>query len=225
MDVPDVPAAVCVAEETVERAQERHQRRQEVGSHIQRRAAALLIQETCVRVPEVRPGADIVCGYIDDLADCAFIDELPDSLEFRAEEGVRRCADEKTLLFGIFHDLIGLFQAGGQGLLTVDMLAGLQRLHGQAVVGGGIGENKDDVDFGIRHHLVGGVYLGNVPALCRGPGCLRVQIGTAHRAHVLVHGAEIPQIMVAIGAGADDAESENFFFHDVSPSPNNDRSV
>ena len=179
-------------------------------------ADALLVEVARVGVPEVRAGADVVCGDADDLADGALIQELAHGLELGSQEGVGSGADEEALLFCKLDDLVGLLEAVGQGLFAVDMLAGLQRCHGQAVVGGGIGEDDDDVDLGVIKHLLGSVDLGDVPALGRCLGGLHVQVRAAHGAQVFEHGAEGAEVVVAVDTGADDAIAKNFFFHECA---------
>ncbi len=164
-------------------------------------------------MPEVGAGSHIVGRDADDLADGALVQQLAHGLELRGQEGVGRGAHKETLFRGKFHDLIGLLEACGQGLFAVDMFAGLQGGHGQAVVGGGVGEDDDDVHLGVRQHLLRGVDLGHVPARSGGLGGLHVQIRAAHRAQILEHGTQSAEIVVAVHAGADDAVTENFFFH------------
>ena len=179
-------------------------------------ADALLVEVARVGVPEVRAGADVVCGDADDLADGALIQELAHGLEFGGQEGVGRGTHKEALRSGKLDDLIRLLQARGQGLFAVDMLAGLQGSHGQAVVGGGVGENDDDVHLGIRQHFLRRVDLGDVPARGGGLGGLHVQVRAAHGAQVFEHGAEGAEVVVAVDTGADDAIAKNFFFHECA---------
>jgi hypothetical protein len=162
------------------------------------------------------PGADIVCRHVDDLADGAFVQQFSN----RLNSGVRKVSGAeptKRPFSAANSTIIGLFKAVGQGLFAVYMLAGLQGGHGQAVVGSGVGQNDDDINFGIRQHFFGGVDFGNIPA-CSGSFCrFGVQVRTAHRAQVFEHGTEGAEVMVAIDAGTNYAIAKNSFFHLQSP--------
>ena len=213
VDFSCAKAPVGKAEQLLNGPQHGDQGGQEVGGHIQHRAAALFVKEARVGVPQVGAGAHVVGRHADDLPDLAVIDQLPDSLELRGQEGVRGAAHKQALFFRKSHNLMGLLQAGSQRFLAVDVLAGLQGLHGQTVVGAGVGENQDNVHRRVCQHLLRGVDLGDVPALCRRLGCFRVQIRAAHRAYILVHRAQVAQIGIAEGAAADHAQAANFVSH------------
>ena len=167
-------------------------------------------------MPEIGAGADVVCRDADDLADGALVQQPAHGLELGGQEGVGRGADEEALGSGKLDDLVCLLEAVGQGLFAVDVLAGLQGGHGQAVVGGGIGEDDDDVHLRVCQHLVGGVNLGDVPARGGCLGGLRVQVRAAHRPQVLEHRAERSKIVIAVYPCPDHTVSEYSFFHTVN---------
>ena len=85
--------------------------------------------------------------------------ELAGVLVGAAEEGVGGGADAEVLAVGEGLELQALLDGEDEGLLRVDVLAGLERGGGHAVVGLGDGQVDDDVDGVVGEEGVDGLGL------------------------------------------------------------------
>ena len=85
--------------------------------------------------------------------------ELAGVLVGAAEEGVGRRADAQALAVGEGLEVQAVLDGEDEGLLGVDVLAGLEDGGGDAVVGVGDGEVDDDVDGVVDEEGVDGLGL------------------------------------------------------------------
>ncbi|TKW51054.1 hypothetical protein CTA1_9473 [Colletotrichum tanaceti] len=160
-----VEAAVALADElAVDRlghAEEVVGLVEQVGAQVVEGAAALVHAQLALprrrglRAVAVKVGVELV-----DAAKDAVSHHLLDRQEVAVPAAVLVDADEAPVLLGDPDELLGLGDGGHEGLLDQHVLAGLERLLGEAEVGVGRREDVDDVDLGVLEHgLQRGVVL------------------------------------------------------------------
>lgn len=87
------------------------------------------------------------------LAQRSVIDRASGRLQRRPQEGVGGRPDEQTALPGKRHQLASLCGVIRQGLLAIDVLAGLEHLAAQLVVNAHGNEHNDHLDVLAREKL------------------------------------------------------------------------
>lgn len=122
----------------------------------------------------------------DGAANVAVVDEFPAGLDAAAQERVGCAAQHQALFLGKSHQLLALFKPGGQGLFTVNVLAGQQSGLGGIVMLEGPGQVQDDLNFGIgKQSLHGVVDLGEAVLFLRLLTFFPEQVVDAQNLHFL----------------------------------------
>ena len=180
-----------------------------VGTHVEERAAALLIVEVGVGVPGLGAVTEHVGEGGDGFADGAGVDDLAGGLDAAAEDGVGRAADAEFAFLGFLEDLETFLVGEGEGFFAVDVLAGAEGGEVDADVGGGDGEVENGVDVGIGEEFLDGAGLEAVLDGL-GAGEIHVEIGDGGEFRVGAVGREVLEVLAADVAAADDADAEGF---------------
>jgi hypothetical protein len=114
----------------------------------------------------------------DGLADNPLVHHLAASLEPAAEKRIRRAADQESPLPRHLQHLPPVFQAYGERLLRVDVLARPKRHHRDLSVYGRDGEVEDDLDLLISEQLLRRASLWRAEGLRLGLGSLEYEVRT-----------------------------------------------
>ena len=121
---------------------------------------------------ELVPVTDKPRAAARDAAQSAAVDQLADVLQAAAEKGVRRTANQQSLLLGKRNKLPALLKRHRQRLLRVDMLACLQGCQIILIMCLRRCQIENNVNIRVSDQLhTGGVCLGNT-VLCRLSLCL-----------------------------------------------------
>ena len=137
-------------------------------------------------------------------------------LHRRAEEGVRRAAQDQSLVGGKLYKLRAELRSGRQRLFAVDVLARHERRLRHGVMLVGTGDVQYDVNVFVTEELVH-ILINARDAVFR-HGALRLladQVAHADDLHLAEEAGQIFQVDPADGADADEAYSH--FSHVRSP--------
>ena len=193
-------------------AAEIDQRSQIVRTHVEHRAAAVLVVEFRIRMPCLVAVADHEARAAHDVTDHTVIDQFAAGLDARAEERVRRAADPEPLFLRQRHDLLAFFERSGEGLFRIDVLARVQRRHRHVVVLVGAGDVQDNVDLRVGEELVHIlVELRNVVVLHRIFRALRDQVAHADDLNFLEALRDVFEINAGNRAASD--KTDLYFAH------------
>ena len=162
------------------RPQEVYQTGQGVGSHVEHRAAAALVEEGGVGMPALGTGAGHEGNRVQGGADPAVVEQLATGLMAAAEEGVRRAAQQHPGGRGGAHQIFALDALHRQRLLAPHVLAGSDGGARHGVVGGGDGEVDHQLDGSVGEQFLRGQHARNTELVGLRPGPLRQQVGTGH---------------------------------------------
>ena len=149
------------------RAEQAEQRGDVVRPHIVQWTRTRLIEECRSRMMELVTMTDKPRAAARDAAQAAAVDQLADVLQAAAEKGVRRTANQQSLLLGERNKLPALLKRHRQRLLRVDMLACLQGCQIILIMCLRRCQIENNVNIRVSDQLhTGGVCLGNTVLRC-----------------------------------------------------------